>query len=127
MSDYLLDSSFVIDLLNELADGVDGPAVAWLAAHPRARLWISPVTLTEVLEGADDPAAVRRYLARFRWQGIQAALVGVTGLIAATINKSLVHLEREGIVAELTNRRRGRVFAYRRYVDELAAELPGVR
>lgn len=36
MSDYLLDSSFVIDLLNELADGVYGPAVAWLAAHPRA-------------------------------------------------------------------------------------------
>lgn len=55
------------------------------------------------------------------------ALVGVTGLTAATVNKSLVHLEREGIVAELTNRRRGRVFAYRRDVDELAAELPGVR
>ncbi len=73
MSVYLLDSSFVIDLLNELADGVDGPAVAWVAAHPRARLWISPVTLAEVLEGADDPAAVRRYLARFRWQGIHRA------------------------------------------------------
>jgi hypothetical protein len=34
-----------------------------------------------------------------------------------------VHLERLGIVAELTNRQRGRVFAYRRYIDELAAEL----
>jgi hypothetical protein len=26
-------------------------------------------------------------------------------------------------VAELTNRQRGRVFSYRRYVEELAAEL----
>lgn len=52
-----------------------------------------------------------------------AALVTATGLTAATVNKSLAHLERLGMVAELTNRQRGRVFAYRRYVDELAAEL----
>jgi Fic family protein len=52
-----------------------------------------------------------------------AALVKATELTAATVNKSLVHLERLGVVAELTNRQRGRVFAYRRYVDELAAEL----
>jgi Fic family protein len=52
-----------------------------------------------------------------------AALVAKTGLTAATVNKSLAHLERLGVVTELTNRQRGRVFAYRRYVDELAAEL----
>ncbi len=55
------------------------------------------------------------------------ALVKATALTAATVNKSLVHLERLGIVSELTNRQRGRVFAYRRYVDELAAELEGNR
>ncbi len=53
-----------------------------------------------------------------------AALVKATGLTAATVNKSLAHLERIGVVAELTNRQRGRVFSYRRYVDELGAE-PG--
>lgn len=52
-----------------------------------------------------------------------AALVKATGLTAATVNKSLAHLERIGIVAELTSRQRGRVFSYRRYVHELAAEL----
>ncbi len=52
-----------------------------------------------------------------------AALVKITGLTAATVNKSLAHLETLGIVAELTNRQRGRVFSYRRYVDELTAEL----
>lgn len=52
-----------------------------------------------------------------------AALVRITGLTAATVNKSLAHLETLGVVTELTNRQRGRVFSYRRYVDELAAEL----
>ncbi len=52
-----------------------------------------------------------------------AALVKATGLTPATVNKSLVHLEDIGVVGELTNRQRGRVFSYRRYVEELAAEL----
>jgi Fic family protein len=52
-----------------------------------------------------------------------AALVKATRLTPATVNKSLAHLERLGIVAELTNRQRGRVFSYRRYVEDLAAEL----
>jgi Fic family protein len=52
-----------------------------------------------------------------------AALVKATGLTAATVNKSLAHLEGIGIVSEITNRQRGRVFSYRRYVQELAAEL----
>lgn len=53
-------------------------------------------------------------------------LVKATALTAATVNKSLAHLERLRIVSELTNRQRGRVFSYRRYVHELASELkPG--
>jgi len=55
-----------------------------------------------------------------------AALVKTTGLTAATVNKSLVHLEDIGVVDEITNRQRGRVFSYRRYVEELAAELEAV-
>lgn len=71
MKRYLLDSSFVIDLLNEIADRNDeGPALRWLGKNPRAKLWISPVTLAEVLEGAEDPAAVKTYLGRYGWQGI---------------------------------------------------------
>jgi predicted nucleic acid-binding protein len=66
----LLDSSFVIDLLNEIADGEPGPAFEWLQANRRAQLWISPVTYVEVLEGADDLDAVRLHLRRHRWQGL---------------------------------------------------------
>ena len=48
-----------------------------------------------------------------------ASLVVATGLTPATVNKSLVHLERIGVVAELTRKLRGRVFSYARYVEIL--------
>lgn len=51
------------------------------------------------------------------------ALVAATRLTAATVNKSLDHLIDLGIVGELTNRQRGRVFSYRRYVDVLTLDL----
>jgi predicted nucleic acid-binding protein len=66
----LLDSSFLIDLFNEYADGRVGAAILWLRRNPRAELWISPVTCAEVLEGADEPALIRERLYRYRWQVI---------------------------------------------------------
>jgi predicted nucleic acid-binding protein len=66
----LLDSSFLIDLLNEMADAREGPATSWLKRNEKSRLWISPVTMAEVLEGAAHPQTVGAYLARYSWQGI---------------------------------------------------------
>ncbi|MDB6006164.1 MAG: hypothetical protein JWR15_3151 [Prosthecobacter sp.] len=77
----LLDSSFVIDLLNEVADGVAGPAMEWLRQHPQAQLWISAVTYAEVLEGADDADAVRSHLRRYRWQGLHHAQADLVALL----------------------------------------------
>jgi Fic family protein len=48
-----------------------------------------------------------------------ASLTAATGLTAATVNKSLVHLEQLGVVRELTQRRRGRVFSYAQYAGIL--------
>jgi predicted nucleic acid-binding protein len=73
MRRVLLDSSFVIDLLNEVATRQEGPAMRWLRRNSRSQPWISPVTYAEVLDGADDPAAVRAELLRFKWQGIGRA------------------------------------------------------
>ena len=70
MKACLLDSSFLIDLYNEYADGRAGPATNWLRENPRAELWISPITYSEVMEGAVIPALIRERLYRFRWQGI---------------------------------------------------------
>ena len=60
-------------------------------------------------------------------RGTAASLAAATGLTLATVNKSLVHLERIGVVAELTGRQRGRVLSYARYADILneGMDLPG--
>ena len=48
-----------------------------------------------------------------------ASLAAVTELTPATVNKALAHLERLGVVAELTRKQRGRVFSYVRYIEIL--------
>ena len=73
MKKCVLDSSFLIDLLNEMAAGCPGPALAWLQLNRSSKLWITPVTLAEVLEGALEPDSVKLYLSRFSWQGIHRA------------------------------------------------------
>lgn len=56
-----------------------------------------------------------------------ASLAAATGLTHATVNKALAHLERIGVVAELTRKQRGRVFSYTRYAEILneGMALPG--
>lgn len=43
-----------------------------------------------------------------------------TGLSIPTVNTALAHLERLGIVDEITGRKRGRVFSYKRYLAILS-------
>jgi predicted nucleic acid-binding protein len=50
-----------------------GPALSWLKKNRRARLSISPITLAEVLEGAESPDVVKAYMGRYSWQGIHRA------------------------------------------------------
>jgi len=78
--------------------------------------------LTSLGRAAPSALAVHHALQR-QPIATSAALVRATGLTAATVNKSLSHLATLGIVAELTNRQRGRVFSYRSYIDELTTEL----
>jgi len=54
------------------------------------------------------------------------SLVMATGSTAATVNKCLGHLQRLGIVRELTARKRNRLFSYHRYVEIMnkGTELP---
>jgi Fic family protein len=56
-----------------------------------------------------------------------AWLVEETGITAATVNKALVHLERLGVVSELTGKKRNRLFGYTRYIEVVShgTELPG--
>lgn len=52
---------------------------------------------------------------------VEAATAGER--FRAFVPAPLAHLERLGIVAEITHRRRGRVFGYRRHADELTAAV----
>ena len=81
MKSCLLDSSFLIDLLNEIAAGDVGSAHRWLRRNAATELWISPVTIAEVLEGAGDPEAVKDYLRRYSWQGIHRVHADKVALI----------------------------------------------
>jgi len=57
-------------VLRHLARGKEGAGLGWLRRNGTAAMWISPVTLAEVLEGADDPVGVKDYLRRYSRQGI---------------------------------------------------------
>ena len=77
---------------------------------------------------ATSALAVQRSMQR-QPLATSASLVKATRLTAATVNKSLVHLERLGIVTELTSKQRGRVFNYARYTEILneGMDPPGNR
>ncbi len=51
----IVDTTFLIDLEREVARGREGPATAFLAAHPAEVLRISAVTYGELSEGYADP------------------------------------------------------------------------
>ena len=83
MADYLLDSSFLIDYLNEVADATVGPARRFREQMPaRSRLFVSIVSLAELLEGAGNAAAVERAL----------------GLLARSLGLSQQHARRVGLI-----------------------------
>ena len=65
MADYLLDTSFLIDYFNEVAERRIGTARRFRATMPgQARLFVSIVSLAELIEGADDARTVERELLR---------------------------------------------------------------
>ncbi|MEZ5515747.1 MAG: Fic family protein [Steroidobacteraceae bacterium] len=114
--------------LDFFAEGIESSATQ---AVLTANVLLSLVTtdrdrITRLARAA--PSAYKVHLALQRQPiATSAALSKATGLTAATINKSLEHLERLKIVRETTNRQRGRIFIYDRYAAELGAEIPSAR
>jgi len=70
----LLDTSFLIDLLDEAEAGIEGPAFRALDILPKRGLYVSPVTVAETLEGTDDEIEIMKFLAQFEWQTIGGAV-----------------------------------------------------
>lgn len=72
------------------------------------------VRIEKLGRASSSALAIHRALQR-QPLATSASLVAVTGLTPATVNKSLAHLERIGVVKELTRKHRGRVFSYSKY------------
>jgi Fic family protein len=95
-------------------------AQALLALAQRDRAQIATL-------GRSAPSALAVHEALQRHPVASATALGQAAQLApATVNSALARLQGLGIVDELTERRRGRVFAYGRYVTLLNAELDGV-
>ncbi len=69
----LLDTSFLVDLERDTAQGGLGPARRFLPSLRGRPLVVSIVTIEELLEGAADEAAALASLQRFSIQGLQLA------------------------------------------------------
>jgi predicted nucleic acid-binding protein len=70
MKTAILDTSFLIDLERETEEARVGPARRALAKHSGWRLFICPVAVAELLEGAEDAKSAAAFLASFRFQSI---------------------------------------------------------
>jgi predicted nucleic acid-binding protein len=75
----LLDSSYLIDLEEELTERKFGPALAFANAHRRAEPRISIITLGELAAGAAEEAAVRKFLARYRVVSLKPEITYLAG------------------------------------------------
>jgi predicted nucleic acid-binding protein len=73
----LLDTSFLIELEDELASRKPGPATAVLSAHRRRATAISIITLGEFAEGFTDPRSLVEFLAPFRVAQLSRATAGL--------------------------------------------------
>ena len=80
-----------------------------------------PGTGTAAAAGAiNNQALIEHPIASSGW------LVDKTGISPATVNKALVHLKNLGIVEELTDQKRNRLFSYAGYGEIMSrgTELP---
>ena len=69
----LLDTSFLVALERETANGEVGPARRFLPSLRGRRLVVSVVNVEELLEGAADEAATVAAMQRFAIQGLHLA------------------------------------------------------
>lgn len=115
--------------LEFFADAVVGSAT--LAAEAARRLLELATADAARIQGlgraTDSALAVHQALQR-QPLATPKSLMASTGLTAATVNKALAHLERLGVVVEITQRRRDRIFAYSQYgaiLNEGMEQPPG--
>jgi len=85
---YLLDTSFLIDFADETEGGVKGPARR-LAERFGKRAYISAVSFSEFVEGAESAEAAKLFLSQFRFQTLGMAVAERCALNQARSGKRM--------------------------------------
>jgi hypothetical protein len=85
----LLDTSFLIELEDEVARRKMGPAREMLAAHRRETAAISIIALGEFAESFSDPRALVEFLAPFRVVTLSRAIAWRTAALQSSLPRRL--------------------------------------
>ncbi len=85
----LLDTSFLIELEDELVHGKVGPALGVLGRNRRQATAISIITLGEFAEGFVDPRALVEFLAPFRVVILSRAIAWRTAALQNSLSRRL--------------------------------------
>jgi len=81
----LLDSSYLIDLEEEISSRKFGPALAFGNAHRRAVPRISIISIGELAAGSSQEAEVRKFLSRYRVVSLKPEI----GYLAGRLERAL--------------------------------------
>jgi predicted nucleic acid-binding protein len=81
----LLDSSYLIDLEEEIASRKFGPALAFANDHRRTEPRISIVSIGELAAGDGQEAEVRKFLSRYRVLSLKPEI----GYLAGRLERAL--------------------------------------
>lgn len=85
----LLDTSFLVEFEDELANERPGPAVALLAARRKVPVAISIITVREFAEGFLDPVALNEFLIPFRVVQLSRMIAWRTALLQTSLPRRL--------------------------------------
>jgi predicted nucleic acid-binding protein len=85
----LLDTSFLIELEDELVRRRPAAAMAVLAANRRRATAISIITLGEFAEGFTDPQAFGEFVARFRVLQLSRAIAWRAAMMQSSLPRRL--------------------------------------
>jgi predicted nucleic acid-binding protein len=120
----LLDTSFLIEFEDELANRKTGAARAVLARHRRQAVAISIITLGEFAEGFEDPKALVEFLAPFRVvqlsRGIAWRMAALQGSLSRRLGENDAWIAATALSNEATLVARERAFERVPRLDYLA-------
>ncbi len=85
----LLDTSFLVELEDEVVRKAAGPATAVLAAHRRAPVAISIVSFGEFAEGFVDAVAFNAFISRFRVLQLSRAIAWRASVVQSSLSRRL--------------------------------------